>query len=211
VKKDDDNNAESKPQSATGVPVDATGGPTIDPTKNVLDLVKAAVQRIDDLRDAETKRVDEKIQSEKDHTREIMQLRADHENDLREAEAKRIDAIRIVDVNAVAVNIERAASQAAVLAQQVTNTASTATQQLDGLTKLLTDRIAALEKVQYEGVGKERITDPLMQQLLTEMKNTRTALAEGTGQGRGLNQGWVYLLGAGGLIGAILGIISFFR
>jgi hypothetical protein len=34
-------------------------GPTVDPTKNVLDLVQAAIKRQDDLRDAETRRVNE--------------------------------------------------------------------------------------------------------------------------------------------------------
>lgn len=38
-------------RTAAGVP--------IDPTKNVLDLVQAAIQRQDDLRDAETRRVNE--------------------------------------------------------------------------------------------------------------------------------------------------------
>jgi len=33
--------------------------PAIDPTKNVLDLVQAAIKRQDDLRDAETRRINE--------------------------------------------------------------------------------------------------------------------------------------------------------
>jgi hypothetical protein len=40
---------------APGIPVDSRGGPTIDPTKNVLDLVAAAIKRQDDLRDMEAK------------------------------------------------------------------------------------------------------------------------------------------------------------
>lgn len=42
-----------------GVAVDARGNAVIDPTKNVLDLVQAAIRRQDDLRDAETRRVNE--------------------------------------------------------------------------------------------------------------------------------------------------------
>lgn len=194
----------------------------VDPTRNVLDLVEAAVKRIDDLRDAETRRVDEKIETEKAHTSELMALRANHANDLREAEAKRIDAIRVVDVNAVGATNERATAQAAVLASQVATTAETLRNlvattasatavQLDQLTKLLTDRIAALEKAQYEGQGKERVTDPILQQLLMEMKATRETVGQGTARGAGLQAGWVYLLGGAGLVGAILGIISFFR
>jgi len=36
-----------------------TAAPPIDPTKNVLDLVQAAIKRQDDLRDAETRRINE--------------------------------------------------------------------------------------------------------------------------------------------------------
>lgn len=47
------------PQNESGV------GNVIDPTKNVLDLVAAAIQRQDDLRDAETKRQDALREAEK--------------------------------------------------------------------------------------------------------------------------------------------------
>ena len=42
-----------------GIPVDVFGGSTIDPTKNVLDLVNAAVQRQDDLRTGLVQRLEE--------------------------------------------------------------------------------------------------------------------------------------------------------
>jgi hypothetical protein len=203
---------ETKEMGGEGLPVDKYGGQTIDPTKNVFDLVTAAVMRIDDLRDAETKRVDEKIETEKQHTREIMQLRAVHEKDLRLAEAKRIDAIRVVDVNAVAASQTNATNQAAVLAQQVTTTADTlrnlvattasaTSTQLDLLTKQMTDRIAALEKTQYEGSGKEKVTDPIMQQLLQEMKNTKEAVSEGKAKSQGMSAIIGYIvLGLGALL-----------
>lgn len=193
----------------------------IDPTKNVLDLVNSSIKRIDDLRIAESKRVDEKIVNEREHVREIMAIRADHANDLREAEAKRIDAIRVVDVNAVGATNERATAQAAVLASQVATTAETLRNlvattasataiQLDQLTKLLTDRIAALEKAQYEGVGKERVTDPIFSKLIEKIDSLGETRSENTGRGAGLNAGWGYILGAIGLIATILAIGSNF-
>lgn len=42
-----------------GVGVDYSGRDVVDPTKNVLDLVAAAIQRQDDLRAAETRRIDD--------------------------------------------------------------------------------------------------------------------------------------------------------
>ena len=133
-----------------------------DPTLNVKSLLKATVERLDDLRYAETKRVDEQ-----------MNLRAEYAVQLNVAEAKRIDAIRAVDVNAVAVANERATAQAAVLAQQVAAsaealralvaaTAATAAQQLSQLTTQLTDRLTSLEKSQYENSGRQGIGSPLL-------------------------------------------------
>jgi hypothetical protein len=194
-----------------GIPVDRYGGATVDPTKNVLDLVTAAVKRIDDLRDLETKRIDERVSREKEHTREIMALRAEHAKDLRDAEAKRIDAIREVDVQAGSARDERATNQASVLANQVTTTAAATAVQLDQITKLLSDRIAALEKSQYEGVGKEKISDPILQKLVEKIDSLGIARSEGTGQKQGVSSTIFYIVLALGTIGTILGIISFLK
>jgi len=43
----------AKPMQQTGQPIDGSGQFAIDPTKNVLDMVEAAVKRIDDLREAD--------------------------------------------------------------------------------------------------------------------------------------------------------------
>jgi hypothetical protein len=96
------------PVTDPGPGVDAAGRAVIDPTKNVLQLVQAAVERLDDLRTAEAT-----------HVRELGALRDQHYRELRAAEAKRIDAIRTVDVNAVQRAAEVAAAQAATLAAQV--------------------------------------------------------------------------------------------
>ena len=112
-------------QTPNGVAVDASGFPVADPTANVLDLVKAAIERQDDLREAESR-----------HLRELLQIRADHyqdmrtadhheaetvssyEDKLRDKETARIDAIRAVDVGAVSRAAEVSATQASTLATQ---------------------------------------------------------------------------------------------
>src|SRR5688572_6413972 len=48
-----------KPASGEGV--DSDGKPVVDPTKNVLDLVKAAMQRQDDLRREQDARIETRI------------------------------------------------------------------------------------------------------------------------------------------------------
>ena len=131
----------------SGIPVDASGGPTIDPTKNVLDLVHAAVKRLDDLhgndlvwaeklRSSETKRQDQHIEwlresamqlraAESHRMDEVLKLHAEFNAKLSDAERDRINAIRAVDVGAVAVAAERSSDQANVLANQVAASAET--------------------------------------------------------------------------------------
>jgi len=204
---------------ASGIPVDASGGPTIDPTKNVLDLVWSAVQRIDDLRDAETRRVNELSAAESRRVDEQLSLRSEYEDKLRAAEAKRIDAIRAVDVNAVAVASERASAQASVLASQlmqsteqgralVASTAATQATQIQMTTAQLTDRISALEKSQYETKGKAGVSDPLGESRFAELTRAVDALAKKesltTGRGEGADTLWKYIIAGVGLVLAIL-------
>jgi hypothetical protein len=91
----------------TGIAVDASGYPVKDPTANVLDLVRAAIERQDDLR-----------KSESEHIRELLGVRAGYDEQLRTQESRRIDAIRQVDVSAVARAAEVSAAQAQTLATQ---------------------------------------------------------------------------------------------
>lgn len=190
-----------------------------DPTGNVLllvdaavkrtdDILTAAVKRIDDLRAAETRRTDDLREAERDRVNEQMHLRQEFGAKLSEAEAKRIDAIRAVDVNAVAVAAERSADQATVLASQVAasaetlrglvaTTATTTATQLQQITTQLTDRLASLEKTQYEKSGSSAVSDPLMQSavqnLVTEMKSMRemTFQKQGAGTGQKDMVGWI--------------------
>lgn len=192
---------------------------TIDPTANVSALVQATIKRIDDLRIAESIRVDEKIEGERKHVREIMELRGIHATELREAEAKRIDAIRVVDVNAVTAANERATTQAAVLAAQVTTSADTlrnlvattataVSAQLDQLTKIFTDRITAIERVQYEGAGKSGVTDPIFSKLIEKIESLGETRSENTGKGIGTRELISYILLAITITGFIFSFIK---
>lgn len=146
--------------SSAGVGVDAQGGPVVDPTQNVLDLVTAAIQRQDDLREAESA-----------HVREMMTLRAHFYQELREAESARIDAIRAVDVGAVNRAAEVAATQAGALAAQLIATAEASRVQVAAAASAsVTSLAAALEPIQKDirdlrdaqsrgQGGKEQTTD----------------------------------------------------
>ena len=139
-----------------GPGVDVRGNPVLDPTRNVLDLVEAAVVRLNDLRESDLA-----------HRQEMDTLRAAFAREIREAETARIDAIRAVDVGAVQRAAEVQADVATALANQVAlsaetlrNTVSeTATagatalaQALDPLQKAIDD----LRRAQYEQQGQKQ-------------------------------------------------------
>lgn len=115
--------------------------PLVDPTKNVLDLVGAAIARQDDLRtviqgftqkqfdtteklnELRYKQTQELAAALANKLADEAKLRSDYSDRLAIAEAKRIDAIRAVDVNAVAVANERATATATALAKTVADSA----------------------------------------------------------------------------------------
>ena len=191
----------------------------LDPTENVQNLLSEAVKRTDDLRYAESERINGRFIQESAHVRELMTLRAEYTEKLTVAEAKRIDAIRAVDVNAVSVASERATQQASVLATQVSASAETlralvassATATAAQLTQIITpitDRLALLEKAQYEGAGKGSVTDPQIAQLIKEMQVTRDTLSQGTGKSLATATNWTQLGIIGGLL---LGLLKLFK
>lgn len=183
--------------------MDENGDPVVDPTKNVIALVHAAVKRLDDLRVAESRRIDE-----------ILENRAEYDDRISQAEASRINAIRAVDVNAVAVASQRASDQASVLATQVSQsaealrglvatTATAVAQSQSQLATTLSSRITTLEQAQYEGKGKQAYSDPMMAELIVEMKGLRESRAAVVGKSEGLSLGWTILLGLVAFLGVV--------
>jgi hypothetical protein len=85
----------------TGVPVDSSGGPTVDPTKNVLDLVEAAVQRQDDLRLDLKARVDAEHVTLKEYIRDVLEAYDRRYEQRFDAAQKALDAALIAQRDAV--------------------------------------------------------------------------------------------------------------
>lgn len=115
---------------------------TIDPTKNVLDLVAAAISRQDDLRTMNAT-----------HLETMMDLRANYDEKLRIAEADRLDSIRSVDRDTVARAADVQATAATTLAAQVASSADAVRVTLDAKVAPILEAIAALQRAQYETAG----------------------------------------------------------
>jgi len=216
-------NEKERRQGVSGMGVDAHGGPVIDPTKNVLDLVEAAVKRLDDMTILRGQLVEEKIlrlEREQALLVTMATLRAEHQKDLDTLEAKRLDAVRSVDQLAVKTEADRSAAAITALANAAATTAETlrsavntsATNlatQLTNTVNAITERIAALEKSSYTGQGKQAVVDPQLAEMLAEMRAMSAQAAAGGGKSAGINAAWVVMLGAVSLIVGLITIGSF--
>lgn len=134
----------------------------IDPTKNVLQLVEAAVKRLDDIQILQMERLNEKLDSH-----------IEYERQLAKAEKGRIDAIRDMDAKAIEVASVQARESAAMLAKQLTTSISGLREYIESvqstlltsrnaITDLLSGRISALEENQYKSQGKQEISKTIV-------------------------------------------------
>lgn len=159
------NNRRSPGGYGPGPGVDIHGVPVIDPTANVLETIKMAVQRQDDLRIQESSHVREILAIRAEFGEIIQGIRSDFDGQFRALEANRINAIRAVDAQAITRAGEVAAVQATTLAAQVSAAAEAmrtqiANTQAQGEANLRTAleplqvAITDLRRIQYEQQGQ---------------------------------------------------------
>lgn len=160
----------------------APDGTIWDPSRNVLDLVDAAVRRLDDIGALRAQLSNEQAGS----LRREMDLRDDFKRRFGEAEARRIDALR--DLDRLEVKTANDRHQLAV----------------DTLAKATTAMADTLRS------GAETIARTLAAQQETYRKEIELRLgavekwqAAGAGKGAGLNAAWIYL---GGLVALLAGL-----
>jgi hypothetical protein len=173
----------ARPTPPPGIPIDSSGGQTIDPTKNVLDLVGAAVLRIDDMAELRAQLLDEKIlrmEREWIHQEKAAERERQFGKEIRGMESDRVDKIRSVDVaNAAATaaqllsavnNLAATADRTAeTLRNQVATTAAAAAANQAALINPITERVAVLEKSSYTGAGKAGVADPQLAEAMLEI------------------------------------------
>lgn len=164
----------------------------IDPTKNVLQLVKAAVKRLNDLRyvDGKANKAARKC------IIDVTQLNAKHNKSLIKREAKYVAAVRLIDTQAAKSESERAqraidalatitASNATAVQKALTDTAITISKQTADTFLQVTDRLAALEKTSNLAAGQSAVSDPALITLATDVR----ALIAGGNVGVGRTEG----------------------
>ena len=188
----------------SGLPIDSSGGPTIDPTANVIALVQAEKERSDDLREWEIKYFD----AVTIHLKEISGLRAEHMKELRANDIERNANIRQVDIT----NQSAAAAQTQVaiqtLAKTSADTAAALAKQLSDRDTRIDERVGQLERNQSVGEGKQRVADPQMERLATLVEQLARNQVGSTSEGKGMEKmiGWL-VAGVATLIG-VAGYLS---
>jgi hypothetical protein len=199
---------------APGVAVDSRGGSAIDPTSNVKELVEANSRRQDDLRLASEKY----IEAEARHLRDMAELRAKYDQLLRDIDTVRQEKVREVDVLGARTETERAQAAVKALAEMgtttadtlrktVETTATTMAAQLDMKFAESNKRLAAVEQALSEGRGKQTLSDPMVNELATEIKHLRELQSEGAGKGAGMDKLFQYIVTGIGLLASMgLGI-----
>jgi hypothetical protein len=196
--------------------VDRQGNLALDPTKNVIDILDAAVKRQDDLRELEA-----------GHVREVIELRARYDDKLRVSESGRIDAIRAVDVGAVNRAAEVSSQQAATLAAQVATSAETLRGQVEAArVQTAVALAAALDPIQVDIrtlresrsqiAGKDSAAfDPLLQEMrqmreeaaVARVKGQQSMLVEGRQYATSAQNRYLGLYFAGAFVLMIVGSV----
>lgn len=155
-----------------------------DPTKNVLDLVDAAVRRLDDIGSLRTQLATEQAL----YLRREMDLREKYELRLTQGEAQRINALRELDRLEVRTATDRHQLAVDTLAKATTAMAETLRTGTEGLARTLATQLESKTTVIEQRLG-----------------SLETSRAAGTGKGAGLNAAWVYL---GGLVALLVGLYA---
>jgi len=142
--------------------VDYRGQATIDPTKNVLDLVQAESKYQDAMRDAQEKLVNEKVSS----TREMVKIVSDsmvmYQNAQRDAETRRID--ELAETRQEFQNTIRD-----MLAESVRTTSTLVSTQLVQIQATFDTRVSKLEAGAFTAAGRSSVQDPQTADALTRM------------------------------------------
>lgn len=197
-------------------------GSVVDPTKNVLDLVRAMEKTLDQLRVADGDLLNEKIARLHDkagHNATIIDLHAKHQIALDLKESSRLDSVRQVDQLAVKTESDRAAAAVMALAAQANTTAENLRKSVDSSAATLAaqlsqsmmtigDRITSLERTSYLGAGKSAVSDPAIEKISQEVQALARSRDTTTGKSEGISMAWAVVIGAVGLIVTILGGIG---
>jgi DNA anti-recombination protein RmuC len=155
-----ENNTELEERVGHGI--DLRGGKVIDPTKNVLDLVRAESKYQDAMRDALEKLLDVKVTGVSDRLEITASAMVSYQNAQRDAETKRID--QLAQTRQEFQNTIRD-----MLAESVRTTSNLVSTQLVQIQATFDTRVTKLEAGAFTQAGKSSVQDPQTADALSRM------------------------------------------
>jgi hypothetical protein len=162
---DEDNQFDPAAGGRPGIPVDYRGSPTIDPTKNVLDLVRAESKYQDAMRLALQERWEESHGSLKEQIKIVNEYVVLFQNAQREAETKRID--QLAQTRQEFQNTIRD-----MLAESVRTTSNLVSTQLVQIQATFDTRVTKLEAGAFTQAGKSSVADPAVSDAIARLTDS---------------------------------------
>jgi len=203
--------------SGIGAAVDIFGGPVVDPTKNVLDLVKAESKYQDAMRDAHERLTSRLADAESRRINDLAALRLAY--DARIAEDLRI-GVKTTSEQLAAQLVKETTSLSNLIGAlrteftgQIAVLSASFNGQVMALTNALTPRLADLERFRWESGGKTSVSDPATSDAIARMTTAVHSLTmankETEGKDRGIHTVWAAITVGAGL--ALTAAAIFFR
>lgn len=221
--KNDPDNSE-RPGAGTGLGVDSAGDPAVDPTRNVLDLVRAESKYQDYAREAEVRRQDDLRLA----GNELNRIQNATIRDLTAAETRRLDDLATLrqqyDIRIsenLSVQVKTTSDLISTQLDKVTSSLSTQIRdgndafasQLKAIGENLGARISDLEKFRWEVGGKTSVSDPATTKTLADLAAAVGALSTTDNKTEGKSEGYAsvgrIILGVGSLISVAIVIAGF--
>jgi hypothetical protein len=160
-------------ETRPGIGVDSKGGAVIDPTKNVLDLVRAGQDYQNAQRDALKELLTEKVEGLKDLIKILSESIVAYQNAQRDAETKRID--QLAQTRQEFQNTIRD-----MLAESVRTTSNLVSTQLVQIQATFDTRVTKLEAGAFTQAGKSSVQDPQTADALSKMANSIASTSNAT-------------------------------
>lgn len=181
-----------------GIPIDFRGQGTVDPTKNVEDLVKALEVTLEKLRQADARRQDDLNVLEtkrQDGLRDALDRRMTMLADQRDKFEERIQHIRRdYEKQQEEVKSDFGKQIAAILQAQADKNALLLSSGVDKLGMSTSDRLALVEKNQYVTGGASAARDPALDRKLDEISAVLQTVQRGGNKQEDTKQGQTNLI-----------------
>lgn len=175
---------------------------SIDPTKNVIALVEANAEAARAMRGADTRYLEMRFK----YVEFIGRQRAEHAKEVRQNDVERLAAIRQVDItnaNQASASTQTALQALAKSTEDIRKTLADAMQNRDAR---VDERLGALERGSALGAGKQQVADPMMAELVEQVKKLSAGGNKSEGKSEGISMVGAIILGAVSLVAGLVGI-----